>query len=202
MPRQRLRVGGSTAARGIGRLLVGALGIVIIWYGAMLALLALKVDAEFVNRLSGYRDAYDALAGITVSDISGRDRLVVGIASGVAGLIAGTLAWFAFPRPRLARTAVELHSTTLGATTVAARAIERIAESSAGAHRSVLGARARFDDGTIDLAIRARRARDLPATLREVRDETSQSIRRHGLTVERVDVTVISYDRQTRRELA
>ena len=52
MLRQRLRFRSSPLAY-LGRVLLAVLGAALVWYGLMLLLLALKVDPETVNDLSG-----------------------------------------------------------------------------------------------------------------------------------------------------
>jgi hypothetical protein len=202
MPRQRLRIESSTLATAAGRVLVALLGAAIAWYGLMLFLLAVKVSPGFVNDISGYRTAFDYLAGLEPGDISSSARLIVAIVALVLALIAAYLLWRGLPRPHLARHAIELQETELGNTEVKPRAIERAVESAALEHPAVVGARARYDDDGIALAITARRAATLVDTLREVRQRTFDSLDTHQLELERVDVTLAGYDSPNGRELA
>lgn len=75
-------------------------------------------------------------------------------------------------------------------------------ETAASAHPAVVGASARYDDGTLALAIIARDARNAVQTLHEVRDRAHQSLARHELGLTTVDVTLAGYDPSNRRELA
>jgi hypothetical protein len=202
MPRQRLRVESSTLATTVGRVLVTLLGAAIAWYGLMLFLLAIKVSPSFVNDISGYRTAFDYLAGLEPGDISSSARLIVAIVALVLALIAAYLIWRGLPRPHLARHAIEIQETELGNTEVKPRAIERAVETAALEHPAVVGARARYDDDGIALAITARRAATLVDTLREVRQRTFDSLDAHQLELERVDVTLAGYDSPNGRELA
>jgi hypothetical protein len=202
MPRQRLRVESSTLATTVGRVLVALLGAAIAWYGLMLFLLAVKVSPGFVNDISGYRTAFDYLAGLDPGDVSSSARLIVAIVALVLASIAAYLIWRGFPRPHLARHPIEIQETERGNTEVRPRAIERAVESAALEHPSVVGARARYDDDGIALAITARRAATLVDTLREVRQRTFDSLDTHQLELERVDVTLAGYDSPNGRELA
>lgn len=202
MLRQRLRVESSTLSTGVGRALVALLGAAIAWYGAMLFLLAVKVSPSFVNDISGYRTAYDYLTGLGPDDFSSSDRLVIAIVALVLALIALILLWRGLPRPHLARHAIEVEQTERGVTEVQPRAIERAVEGAALGHPAVVGARARYDDDGIALAVTARQAATLVDTLREVEGRAFDSLAEHQLQLERVDVTLAGYDSPNGRELA
>lgn len=201
MRRQRLRVEVSALAAVAGRALVVLLGAALVWYGAMVVLLALKVSPSTVNGLSGYRSAYRYLASLTPGDVSSSDRLVVALVGVVLFLLAGALVWRGRPRPHLARLALVLPDHGRGLTEIAPRVIERVAEAAAVAHPAVLGARARCDDQTVMLAITARDAEATVETLREVRERAHRSLDRHELELTSVDVTLAGHDRKNRREL-
>jgi hypothetical protein len=202
MPRQRLRVESSTLATTVGRVLVALLGAAIAWYGLMLVLLAFKVSAGTVDEISGYRTAFDYLAGLTPGDVSSSDRLIVAIIALVLAVIAAFLVRRGLPRPHLARDAIEVQDTDRGTTGIGARAIERAVESAALEHPEVVGARARYDDDGIALDVTARHAATLVDTLREVEERAFDSLERHQLALERVDVTLAGYDSPNGRELA
>ena len=202
MVRQRLRVRGSALVGLAGRALVLVLAAALIWYGTMLTLLALKVSPQTVNKLSGYRDAYDYLATLQAADISASDRIVVAIVGLVVALAAGALLWRGLPRPHLARGSLTLPATGRGQTDIQPRALERAVEAAATEHPAVVGARARHHDGTLALTITARDAPNAVQTLHEVRDRAHDSLARHGLDLSTVDVTLSGFDSQNRRELA
>ena len=61
----------------MGRALLLLFAVALIWYGLMLVLLALGVAPETVDQISGYRTAYDYLAGLVPEDISDTTRIVV-----------------------------------------------------------------------------------------------------------------------------
>lgn len=196
MARQRLRIHGSALSGLAGRALVVVLGAMLIWYGAMLVLLALKFSPQTVNDLSGYRDAYDELATLQAAEI---DRLTVAIAGVVVALAAGALVWRGLPRAHLARSSFTLGETQRGQTDIRPRALERAVEIAALGHPAVLSAGARFDDGTIALAITTADAGAAVQTLREVRDRAHESLVRHELDLSTVDVTLTGYDHINRR---
>lgn len=202
MFRQRLRARDSGFSRIVSRALVVAFALLLAWYGAMLVLLATKVSPATVNDLSGYRDAYDYLAGLGSEDITERTRLLAGLAGLAAFLVFGYLAWREIPRPYLARGDLELSSDEHGRVEVSARAIERAAEAAALEHPLVTGARALYGTDTLTLEIAARRARDVGATLTDVHERAAESLRRHDLPPLPIDLTLTQLDRKNRRELA
>ena len=107
MVRQRLRIGSSPLAL-LGRIVLVLFALALVWYGAMLVLLAFKVSPHTVNQLSGYRSAYDYLARLKREDITGDTRLIAGVA-GLAGfLVFGYLAFKELPRPYLTRSELRL----------------------------------------------------------------------------------------------
>lgn len=202
MLRQRIRVDGSSTATAVGRFLVALLGAVIAYYGLMLMMLAFKVSPKTVNDISGYRTAFDYLSGLTPEDISSTDRLIIAGAALLLALIALFLLWRGLPRPHLARHEVKVTETGLGTTEIQPRAMERAVEAAALEHPAVVGARARLDDDGIALAITAGRAVDLVKTLHEVEDRAFESLGKHQLELERVDVTLAGFNSPNGRELA
>ena len=201
MLRQRLRTRTSPLAL-IQRLLELAFALALIWYGLILAGLALDVIGRgSADTYSGYRTAYDFAADLLAGRASDSARLIAGIAGLVAFLLLLTVALKRLPRPYLARHELELEAGDRGTVTVEPRVVERLAEGLALQHAAVASASGRF--GTDDLAvlIELRRARDLPDTLRTVQRSVSSGLERHGLPTVPVNVTVTGYDRSSKREL-
>jgi hypothetical protein len=201
MPRQRLSVEGSPLASAAGRALVVLLGAALIYYGAMLVLLALKVSPSVVNDLSGYRTAFDYLSGLSAGDISSTERLIVAIVALLLGLIALYLLWRGLPRPHLTRHEVKVTEADRGTTEIQPRAMERAVEAAALGHPAVVGARARYGDDALALAITAGDAADLVETLHAVEDRAHQSLEQHELELDRVDVTLAGYNATNGRKL-
>jgi hypothetical protein len=201
MLRQRLRIRTSPLAF-IQRLLELALALALIWYGLILAGLALDlIGRGSADTYSGYRTAYDFAANLLAGRASNSARLIAGIAGLIAFLLLITVAFKQLPRPYLARRDLELEANDRGMVTVEPRAVERLAEGIALQHPAVASASGRF--GTDDLAVLldVRRARDLPDTLRTVQRSVSSGLERHGLPTVPVNVTLTGYDRSSKREL-
>ena len=201
MLRQRLRTRASPLAF-IQRLLELAFALALIWYGLILAGLALDViGRESADTYSGYRTAYDFVADLLAGEASDTARLIAGIAGLVAFVLFLTVAIKRLPRPYLARHDLELDAGDRGTVTVEPRAVERLAEVIALGHPAVTSASGRF--GTDDLAVllEVRRARDLPDTLRTVQHSVISGLERHGLPAVPVNVTLTGYDRSSKREL-
>jgi hypothetical protein len=201
MLRQRLRTRTSPLAF-IQRLLELALALALIWYGLILAGLALDViGRDSADTYSGYRTTYDFVADLLAGRASDSERLIAGIAGLAAFLLLLTVAFKLLPRPYLARHDLELEAGDRGTVTVQPRAVERLAEGIALQHPAVASASARV--GTDDLAVllELRRARDLPDTLRTVQRSVSTGLERHGLPTVPINVTLTGYDRSSKREL-
>lgn len=198
--RQRIRLR-SSPLRFVGRALVVLLALALVWYGLMVVLLAVKVSPSTVNSISGYRSAYDYLAGLGPDDVDGTVRAIVAGAGLLAFLLFGWLATRELPRPYLARHEVELHADDHGEVTVEPRAVERAAEIAACRHPSVLAASGRYATDGITLSVTLRRAREAADSLREVQQRAVASLSEHGLPTVPVDVTLAHFDRKTRREL-
>jgi hypothetical protein len=201
MLRQRVRARSFPFARVVTDAFVVVLALALVWGGAMLVLLALKASPSTVDSLSGYRTAYDYLAGLTPQDITVSVRRVAAIAGLSAAVISGYLAWRAVPRPYLARTDLRLSGDERGTVDVNARAIERAAELAVLDHPSVAAARARYatDDLTVDISVN--RADALPATLEDVHRRAHDSLVRHELPALPVNITLVRLERTSRREL-
>jgi hypothetical protein len=201
MPRQRVRERTSVLAV-IGRIVPLILALALIWYGAMLVLLAVKVSPSTVNQISGYRTAFDWLSGLTPAKIDGAQTRAIVAGAGVAAfLVFGLLALKQLPRPYLARQELRLTSDPHGEVNVGPRAVERLAEIAARAHPAVRDARGRYsvDDLSVDLDVG--RARDLAGTLEEAQQRVADALERHELPTMPVNITLSGYDRRHRREL-
>jgi hypothetical protein len=201
MIRQRIRLRRAALAAFLGRLLLVVFALALVWYGLMLVLLALKASPDSVNSLSGYRSAYDFLAGLEPGDITGRVRLVAGASGLVTFLLFGYLAFKAAPRPYLARTALSLRDDERGTVSVEPRAVERVGEAAVQQLPTVTSAVARLEDGVLTLELHARRAQEIEATLRAARDHARQALQDHGLPVATVNVILTRFEQTTRREL-
>jgi hypothetical protein len=201
MLRQRVRARSFPVARVITDAVVVVLALALVWGGAMLVLLALKSSPSTVDSLSGYRTAYDYLAGLGPEDITASVRLVAAIGGLSVAVIFGYLAWRAIPRPYLARTDLRLSDGERGTVDVNARAIERAAELAVVGHPAVAAARARYatDDLTVDISVN--RADALPATLEDVHRRAHDSLVRHELPPLPVNITLVRLERTSRREL-
>ena len=200
MLRQRLRTHSSPLARA-GQLLVAVLALALVWYGLMLALLALKVSPASVNALSGYRDAYDALVGIEPADITSTARIITAVAGVLVFLVCGWLAIKQLPRPYLARGETELTADDRGTVTMEPRAIERVAEVAAVGRAGIAGATGLFGGDEITVHVTASRARDIAEDLRGVQSDVRDALRRHDLPAVPVHVMLTGFERRTRREL-
>jgi hypothetical protein len=201
MPRQRLRQRTSPFAF-LGRVLTFLFAAALIWYGLMTVLLALKVDPETVNSISGYRTAFDWLAGLQPPDVDGdTTRAILAGAGILAFLLFGFAALKAFPRPYLARHDLSLAGDDRGHVFVEPRAIERLAETAAQDVPAVTRARGRYGGDDLSLDLNVNRARDLADTLHEVQRRVSGALEQHNLPIVPVNVTLAGFDRRQRREL-
>jgi hypothetical protein len=202
MPRQRLHLHGSALAALVARLLAVVLGAALVFYGAMLVLLAFKVGPGTVDSISGYRTAFDHLAGLEPADVGGTDRAIVAAVGLSVFLLVALLVWRGLPRPHLGRHAVVVAAAEDGETEVQPRAIERVVELAARGDPRVSGARARFDENGLVLDLEVRDAATLVETLRSAQERAREGLRRHELEVGHVGVTLAAYNGTKRRELA
>ncbi len=184
------------------RLLTVVLALILIWYGAMLVLLAAKVSPHTVNSLSGYHTLYREAAGLHRGDFTRKVRLIVGFAGFIAFLFFLFLALQEVPRPYLARREVTLDERDSGSLTVGPRAIERVAEVSANAHKDVASASGRLGDESLNVSVSVRNAGTLAETLRAVRDGVAKDLAQHELPALPVNVTATGYDPKNRRQLS
>lgn len=201
MLRQRVRTRTSPLAF-IQRLVELVLAVALIWYGLVLAGLALDViGREDANQYSGYRTAHDFAASLLASQASDTARLIAGIAGLVALLLFLTVAAKQLPRPYLARGGLELEAGEGGVVTLAPRAVERLAEGIALQHPAVIGVSGRFETDDLTVLLELRRARGAPGTLRDVQQRIVGGLEHHGLPAVPVNVTLTGYDRSQKREL-
>jgi hypothetical protein len=184
------------------RALTVLLGAVLVWYGLMVVLLAVKVSPHAVNAISAYRTLYSHAAGLTADDFTTPRRLIAGCLGLLVFLTCLYLAWQEFPRPYLARGAFTVGDRDRGQTTIQPRAVERAVEMAATANRDVSSATGRLGDDQIDVHIHVRTARLVAETLRDVHARTSHALTEHGLPSMPVNVTLTGYDRNTTRELS
>lgn len=194
MLRQRIRVERSTLVVA-GQLVTVVLGLALVWYGIVLALLAAGVLGEgAADALTGYRSAYDSLAGLEADDVDGLARVFIGVGGLLAFLLFGWLALRQVPRPRLARGELLLSHDERGEVTLAPRAFERAVESAALGHGPVTEAVGRFGGDEVTVAIGVSRAVDLADTLRVVQRLVRDTLSRHELPPVEVHVIVTKYE--------
>jgi len=201
MMRQRLRAHDSPL-RYLGRVVLVLAALAALWYGTMLVALALKISPDTVDAITGYRAAFDFLAGLESDDVEGTTRLIVALSGIAALLVFGYLAWKEIPRPYLARTDATLHTGPRGSLAVEPRAIERAVETAASSHPWVSHAQARYGDDGITLDVNVDRTGDVAAALRAVQRQARESLSRHDLPAMPVNVELAGFERQRRRELA
>lgn len=201
MLRQRLKVVSSPLAL-VGRALLLLFAVALIWYGLMLVLLALGVAPETVDQISGYRTAYDYLAGLVPEDISDTTRIVVAASGLAAFLLFGYLALKELPRPYLARAGSEIQADERGAVEIGPRALERVAEVAAAESRGVGSVAGRLEDDEVTVNVRLTTPRGVDDTLADVHRRVREALDMHDLGGRTVNVTVTGFDRQRRRELS
>lgn len=201
MLRQRIRARTSPLAKGVGRVLLVLISVGMIWYGLMLLLLALKVDHDAVDGLSGYRTAYDYLVALKPSDVSGQTRLIAGLSGLAAFLLLGYLALKEIPRPYLARSDLRVTDDDRGHVDVAPRAVERVAEAAAAGQEGVASASARYGSDDLTVNITGARAGQVAPALRAVQTAAREALAQHGLPQMPVNVTLTGFERTQRREL-
>jgi hypothetical protein len=201
MTRQRINLH-APAFSYIVAVLTLVLGGLLLWYGLMVVLLAVKVSPHTVNSLSAYRTLYDDAADLTRGDFTTLRRLIAGFAGLIAFLVFLYLAFKAWPRPYLTRGEISLEDHVHGTTTIEPRAIERVAELAACGNADVTSASGRLGDEELSVGIAARHASAVAETLRDVHQRVRSELERHDLPSLPVNVTLTGYDRQTRRELS
>ena len=201
MIRQRISLR-TPALAYLARILAVVLGLALVWYGLMLALLAIKVSPHTVNAISGYRSLYHDATTLSPRDFTTAVRWIAGVAGFAAFLLFAYLAFQELPRPYLARGEIPLIEHDTGATIVKPRAIERVAELAARGNPDVASAAGRLGDRELSLSVGLRQAATAVDALRDVRARVRSEFDRHELPALPVNVTLTDYDRNTRRELA
>lgn len=202
--RQRVRAESSPLAY-VGRLLLALVCLATIWYGLMLVLLSLKVSPEAVERISGYRTAFEFLERLGPDGFpGGTARLIVAAVGLLAFLVFLFLALRELPRPYLARRELVLAEDHRGALTVEPRAIERAAEAAASQNPAVASAVGRYGGEDLSVDVNVRRASDGASALEDVRGRVSDALGRHDLPPVPVNVTLTGFhlEEQRRRELS
>lgn len=200
MLRQRVRSRSFPLARIGANAVVVIFALALAWGGAMLMLLAIKVSPSTINALSGYRTAYDYLAGLEPLDIRDSTCLVAAPAGLIACAMFGYLAWRALPHPYLARTDLRLVAATGGSVHVNSRAIERAAEIAVLDHPAVAAAHAHYATDDLTININVSRADALAATLTDVHQRARDSLARHELPALPVNISLVGLERTDRRE--
>lgn len=199
----RQRVGERTSVLAIvGRLVPAILALALIWYGAMVVLLAVKVSPSTINQISGYRTAFDWLSSLSPAKVdAAQTRAIVAGAGVVSFLVFGFLALKQLPRPYLTRHDLPLRSDAHGEVNVEPRAVERLAEIAVQAHPNVRDARGRYSVDDLSVYLEVGRARDLADTLEEAQHRVTDALEQHELPMMPVNITLSGYDRRHRREL-
>ncbi len=173
------------------RALAVLLALALLWYGAMVVLLAVKVSPHTVDSLSAYRALYDHLTRLHEHDFTTLVRVVAGVAGVVACFVLVFLAFEEIPRPYLARSQVRLQEGEHGRTLLAPRAIERMAEIAARGSDGVTAASGRLDGRQLGVLIGVSRTN--PAeVLEDVRRRVRSDLERHELPSLPVNVTLNS----------
>jgi hypothetical protein len=196
----RLRLSRSpVAVLGTGMLVLVALALV--WYGTMTAALALKASPDQVASLSGYRAAYDALAGLEPADITPHTRAIAGPAGLAALLVFGFLAFKELPRAHYVRQDLRVSEQQLGRLDVAPRVVERIGEVAAGGEPAVSASHARLAERELEVELALADPGEVAEALRGARRRALDAMAYHGLPVTTVNVTLTAYRRSPRKEL-
>lgn len=187
----------------LARGLVALLALIAAWYALMLLALALKLDPSRVNAISGYRDAYEWLAALTIDDATRGARLTACLGGLATLVVCFWLALSLLPRPRLARVAaLTLATDERGRIELAPRAAQRLAQTTAERHPAVGSATASYATGRVDIGLNVRDAAALDDALREVRRDILAAMRVHELPEPEVHVTVTRHRPTTERELS
>lgn len=201
MLRQRLRTRSSPLAFA-GRALVVVLALALLWGAAVVVLLAVGVDTATVKSISGYRAVFDFFADLGPGDFDATTRAILAGAGVVCLLVFGYLALKDLARPYLARHDLRLSGDQRGKVVVEPRALERLAEGVARSRSDVADALGRYATDELAVGVAARRADQVPETLRGVAEAVRAELERHGLPATPVHVTLTGYEPKTRREIA
>jgi hypothetical protein len=199
--RQRIHLRTSALAY-LVRLITIVLGLALVWYGAMVILLAVKVSPHTVNSISAYRTLYHDVTGLNSGDFTTTVRLIGGFGAFLAFLLLSYLALQELPRPYLARGPLTLTDEPTGETTTKPRAVERLAEIAAQQNSAVTAASGRLGEQELNVSIDTSRALLAAETLNDVRRRVKSALQTHELTDLPVNVVLTGYDRKTKRELS
>lgn len=200
MLRQRVRLDDSRLAV-IGRVMMLLFALALIFYGATLALLVAGVSPASLDRVSGFRTAFDSLDRLGPADFDTQARLIVGCAGLVALLVFGFLAWKQVPRPYRARSDVIVAAGERGTDALAPRALERIAELAALEGPHVSSAKGRVDDDEVVLSIEVTRPEATADALEDAQRRVRQALEHHSIPPMPVNVTLTGLARRRGREL-
>ena len=201
MTRQRIHLRTSPIAALVG-LLTLLLALALVWYGAMVILLAVKVAPHTVDALSAYRWLYDRASGVTAADFSTAVRLIVGFGGLLGFLFCVWLAFGSVPRPRLSRGPIVLAEGRRGTTVARPRALERVVECAARANEYVVDPTCRLGHERLHLSVQIRRAAEAANVLGDVQRRAAAALDRHQLPDLPVDITATGYAPTTRRDLS
>ena len=199
MTRQRLNVR-TPSWRLVVRALTIVLALALIYGGAMVALLAAKVNPRTINDISAYRTLYNDAIGLRAADFTTAVSLIAGFGGLLVFLVFALLTLQALPRPYFARGRIDLPETVGGATVVRPRAVERVAEYAAQSSPQVVTAAGRLGDDELNVDVGVSDAGEATRTLAEVRRRVGEQLLRHELPPLPVNVTLTGYDRPTRRD--
>jgi hypothetical protein len=186
----------------LGDALTLALGLSLVWYGAMLALLAAKVSPHTVNDISGYRTLYNDAIGLRHHDFTTVVRVVAGLTGFLTFCLFLSLALRRLSPHRATRHDLTLDDDGSGSTIVEPRAIERLAEIAARSHRDVTGASGHLGDQEVTVNLDVSRADTAASTLRAVAASVTEALATHELPALTVNVTLTGFEPTTRRQLA
>ena len=189
MTRQRIHLR-TPALAYLVRVITVVFGAALVWYGAMVILLAVKVSPHTVNDISAYKTLYDDIVGLNPGDFTTRVRLIAGFGGFLAFLVLVYLALQELPRPYLARGPVSLDEQP-GGETIAAQA-----------NPDVSSASGRLGDEELAVNISINRAGRAADALTDVQERVREALGEHELPNLPVNVTLTGYDRTTKRELA
>lgn len=196
--RQRIHVGGGRLVLA-GKLVTALVALGVLYAGAVVLALALGAGPADVASVTGYRDAYDALAELDAGGLTAGERVGIGVGGLLLAAVLLRMAWAQVPRPELARTDLELTRDALGTVTVGPRAVERAAETAAAACATVLGARARLDGDELVVALRVRDPAALATSLTDAGTRVREAVEVHGLGPLGVRVVAARLDASARK---
>jgi len=200
MLRQRVRIAAPKLAV-LGLIFTVLLALALLFYGLVVVLLVTGVSPSSLALISGYRGAFDFLAGLGPRDFGTTTRLILGGAGLVAVMVFGYLAWKQLPRPHRTRTEVVLEDGERGTDALSPRALERAAEVAALASANVSSAAGRLDDDDLAVNVELRRAESAADALDDVQRRVRETLERHEIPAMPVNVTLTGLDRQRGREL-